>query len=90
MPATERLETRGLIADGTFTERGRELRERIEIDTDAQMRPVLDYARRRHPRLSDILEPWGAAIRAGKGYPSSGPHDLARMASGSNRQEVNR
>jgi Helix-turn-helix family len=87
--ATERLESRGLIADGAFTERGRELRERIEIDTDAQLRPVLDALGDDIHELSDILEPWGAAIRAGKGYPSSGPHDLARMASGSNRQKVN-
>ncbi len=87
--ATERLESRGLIADGAFTERGRELRERIEIDTDAQLRPVLDALGDDIHGLCDILEPWGAAIRAGRGYPSSGPHDLARMAGGSDRQEVN-
>ena len=27
--------------------------------------------------LISILEPWGAAIRAGRGYPANGPHDLA-------------
>ena len=30
--------------------------------------------------LLSILEPWGAAIRAAKGYPASGPHDLAEAA----------
>jgi len=86
--ATERLESRGLIADGAFTESGRASRERIETDTDAQMRPVLDALGGDIHGLCDILEPWGAAIRAGKGYPTSGPHDLARVATGSDRQEV--
>ena len=27
--------------------------------------------------LFDMMEPWGAAVRAGFGYLSSGPHDLA-------------
>ena len=86
--ATERLESRGLIADGAFTELGRALRERIETDTDAQLRPVLDALGDDIHGLCDVLEPWGVAIRAGKGYPTSGPHDLARMASGPERQEV--
>ena len=48
--ATERLERRGLVADGAFTERGRALREQIEEHTDAQMRPRARRARRRHRR----------------------------------------
>jgi hypothetical protein len=27
--------------------------------------------------LCEILEPWGAAVRAGHGYLPAGPHDLA-------------
>ena len=27
--------------------------------------------------LVTLLTPWGAAVRAAKGYPASGPHDLA-------------
>jgi hypothetical protein len=27
-----------------------------------------------------MLEPWGQAIRDGRGYPASGPHDLASAA----------
>jgi len=76
--AVEALEARRLLADGDFTDAGRQLRERIEVDTDRQMAPVL-------ARIGDELEPllavlgrWGAAVRDGKGYPRSGPHDLAR------------
>jgi hypothetical protein len=76
--AEDRLRSKGLIDEqGAFTDRGRELRETIEIDTDRQMEPVL-------AALGDDLEPvvetlsqWGATIRAGHGYPASGPHDLA-------------
>jgi hypothetical protein len=76
--AEEGLAARGLLADGDFTDAGRDLRERIEVDTDRQMEPVV-------ARIGDDLEPllavlsaWGAAVREGKGYPRSGPHDLAR------------
>jgi hypothetical protein len=80
--ATERLESRGLIADGAFTAAGRELREDIEVHTDAQMTPVLDVLGDEITELCDRLAPWGEAIRAAKGYPPSGPHDLARITAG--------
>ena len=83
--ATERLEERGLIADGAFTPAGREVREDIEVHTDAQMRPTLDALGDDVGELCDRLAPWGEAIRSAKGYPASGPHDLARIASA--RQE---
>ncbi|MCB0968368.1 MAG: hypothetical protein KDB37_16165, partial [Ilumatobacter sp.] len=35
------LVSKGLIAEGAFTPAGRELRERIEVETDRQMAPVL-------------------------------------------------
>jgi hypothetical protein len=79
--AEERLESRGLIADGAFTPAGRELREDIEVHTDAQMSPTLDALGDDITELCDRLAPWGEAIRAAKGYPASGPHDLARAAS---------
>lgn len=78
--ATERLESRGLLADGAFTERGRELRESIEDETDRQLRPALDALGDDADELFAILAPWGATIRDGKGYPASGPHDLADAA----------
>ncbi len=75
--ATERLESRGLIADGAFTPAGRELREGIEADTDLQCAPVIDALGDDIDELIAILAPWGVAIRDAKGYPPSGPHDLA-------------
>ena len=75
--ATERLESRGLLADGAFTDAGRELREAIEVETDRQMAPALAALGDDAEELFAILEPWGAAIRDAKGYPASGPHDLA-------------
>jgi hypothetical protein len=75
--ATERLEARGLLADGTFTEQGRDVRESIEDATDRQMKPALDALGDDAGELFAILEPWGRAIREARGYPASGPHDLA-------------
>ena len=76
--ATERLESRGLIADGAFTEAGRALREDIEVHTDVQMRPAMDALGDDADELFALLGPWSDQIRAAKGYPASGPHDLAR------------
>jgi hypothetical protein len=78
--ATDRLEGRGLLADGAFTPEGRELRESIEVETDRQMRPALRALGDDAAELFAILAPWGVAIRAAKGYPESGPHDLADAA----------
>lgn len=76
--ATESLQSRGLLTpDGTFTDAGRELRERVEVDTDQMMTPVMARLGDGARELIDLLAPWGTAIRAGKGYLSSGPHDLA-------------
>jgi hypothetical protein len=75
--ATERLESRGLLADGAFTEAGRAQREDIEVETDRQMAPALQALGDDAEELFAILAPWGAAIRDAKGYPASGPHDLA-------------
>jgi hypothetical protein len=80
--AEERLRSRGLLtAESTFTDAGRELREQIEVTTDAMMRPVLDRLGDDVEELVDLLTPWGAAVREAKGYLSSGPHDLADRAS---------
>jgi hypothetical protein len=79
--ATERLESRGLLADGAFTEQGREVRESVEDATDRQMKPALDALGDDAGELFAILEPWGRAVRDAKGYPASGPHDLAAASS---------
>lgn len=76
--ATESLQRRELLnGDGGFTDAGREFRERIEVHTDQMMAPVMARLGEDAHELVDLLAPWGTAIRAGKGYLSSGPHDLA-------------
>ena len=71
--ATERLESKGLIAGDAFTAAGRELRERIEVETDVQARPAIDALGDDVDELFAILAPWGEAIREAKGYPAAGP-----------------
>jgi hypothetical protein len=75
--ATERLRSRGLLDGDAFTEAGRAAREAVEDETDRQMRPALDALGDDIGELFAILSPWGQAVRDAKGYPASGPHDLA-------------
>ena len=85
--AEERLVARGLMADGGFTDAGREAREAVEVATDLQCQPIVDALGDDLDELVAILGPWGEAIRAAGGYPASGPHDLAAI-SGRRREEV--
>jgi hypothetical protein len=78
--AHERLKSRGLVEDGGFTASGREFREDIELRTDAQMKPAVDALGDDAEELFRLMEPWGAAVREGRGYLASGPHDLASAA----------
>jgi hypothetical protein len=75
--AHARLKSRGLVDDTGFTPHGRGVREQIEHETDRQMDRALAAIGNDVDELIAILLPWGAAIRDGKGYPASGPHDLA-------------
>jgi len=75
------LAAQGLLADQQLTDAGRALREQLERDTDRQCRPIIEALGDDHERLIGILTGWGEAIRAAKGYPGSGPHDLAEVAS---------
>jgi hypothetical protein len=75
--AHERLKSRGLVDDTGFTPHGHGVREQIEHETDRQMDRSLAAIGSEVDELIAILLPWGAAIRDGKGYPASGPHDLA-------------
>ncbi len=76
--ASQRLRSRGLIdEDGMFTVAGRDAREEVERNTDAQMAPVMMRLGEDLDELIALLEPWGRAIRSAGGYLSSGPHDLA-------------
>jgi hypothetical protein len=72
------LRERGLLDGDGFSTEGRELRESIEVATDVQMTPALDALGDDVGELFEIMEPWGATVRAGLGYLSAGPHDLAK------------
>jgi hypothetical protein len=78
--AEARLVDRGLVDGGAFTDQGRTEREAVEVATDRQCRPIVEALGDDVDELLGILEPWGQAIRDGRGYPASGPHDLARAA----------
>lgn len=78
--AEARLEARGLMKDHKLTDAGQTEREAVEVATDRQCQPILARLGNDLDELLGILEPWGAAIRDAKGYPASGPHDLAAAA----------
>jgi hypothetical protein len=78
--ATERLEARGYMADGSLTERGRAAREEVEVSTDRQCDKLVDAIGEDLDDLLGLLGPWGVALRGSGAYPASGPHDLARTA----------
>jgi hypothetical protein len=75
--AEARLSERGLLADGSLTPEGRELRESVEVGTDSQCEAVLHALGGSFDELLALLTPWGQALRAAGGYPPQGPHDLA-------------
>jgi hypothetical protein len=81
--AEARLEARGLVAGGAFTDEGRAAREQVELVTDELCRPLIDALGDDFDELVGILGPWGDAIKAAGGYPGSGPHDLAGLTRGS-------
>ena len=78
--AHEALQGRGLVDATGFTPTGREARELIETVTDAQMAPAIAVMGDDIQELFTILRPLGERVRAGFGYPVSGPHDLAKLA----------
>ena len=79
--AIDHLTSSGLVSgEGTLTNAGRAERETIETATDVQMNGVVQLLGNETQELIDILRPWGQAIRTAKGYPASGPHDLAEAA----------
>jgi hypothetical protein len=83
--AEARLEFRGLLQDHQLTGGGHAAREEVERATDRQCRPIVEALGQDGDDLDAlvaILARWGDAIRAAGGYPASGPHDLARAASG--------
>ena len=53
----------------------------VEVRTDEQMRGVIAAIGDDFGRLVDQLSAWSNAVRTMKGYPESGPHELAEAAS---------
>ena len=78
--AIDRLQSRGLVKDGSFTDDGRAVRERIEVNTDRQMRDSIAVIGDDFDRLVDTLGVYSRAVQTMKGYPASGPHELAAAA----------
>lgn len=81
-PATERLVAHGLLdATGeTYSDAGREIRSRIELNTDKQMRPAMNAIEEDVAELLEILTPWAQSVKNACGYPKMGPQDLAIAA----------
>lgn len=69
--AADRLRAEGHLDGAQLTASGRELRRRIEADTDRQDRPMVRALGDDADELFAILEPWCQAIFAGHGYPST-------------------
>jgi hypothetical protein len=75
--ATEHLMERGWLRKDGLTDEGWTAREGIERDTDVQCQLFIEALDDDLDELIVILSSWGAAIREAKGYPASGPQDLA-------------
>ena len=78
--ALERLSSRGLVADGAFTDAGRSLREEVETATDRQQVAVLASLGDEFDETVGVLSGLSRAVQAAHGYPQSGPHELAEAA----------
>jgi hypothetical protein len=78
--ALGRLSSRGLVADGAFTDAGRSLREEVENRTDQQQAAVLAALGEDLDDVLDVLGRWSRAVQDAHGYPQSGPHELAEAA----------
>jgi hypothetical protein len=68
------------LEEGGLTEAGWAERERIEVATDLQCKPAIDALGDGLDELVTALSSWGADVRKAKGYPMSGPQDLAELA----------
>lgn len=64
------LAGRCLVADGSLTTEGRQLRESIEAATEAAMAPALDAIGSELPDLTRQLDEWSAAVVAAGAAPS--------------------
>ena len=78
--AKDRMRSRGLVDGDAFTEKGRQMREAVEVATDGAMRGTINALGDDLDPLCTTLEMWGAEIRGQAGYLGGGMHDLANVA----------
>ncbi|MCV7382114.1 hypothetical protein BST11_13090 [Mycobacterium alsense] len=79
--AEERLQSRGLIRDGAFTDAGRAAREAIEVATDEGCAPIVAALGDDLDELTGLVGDWSRRVQSAGGYPAAGPQDLAALAS---------
>lgn len=70
-PAIERLREDGLVDGDRLTDEGRAVREQIEQATDDGERHLVEALGDDAEELFALLRPWGEAIAAAGGYPTS-------------------
>lgn len=75
--ATARLQQRGLLDGESLSSAGRTLREEVELATDRQCRPIVEALGDGLDELVERVGDWSAAVKEARGYPPSGPQDLA-------------
>lgn len=75
--ALDSLHSKGLIKEGKFTDKGKTLREEIEVATDVQMKDCIELLGDDFTSLIATVTPWSQLVQQAKGYPQSGPHELA-------------
>ncbi|OBG45558.1 hypothetical protein A5672_08750 [Mycobacterium alsense] len=79
--AEERLQSRGLVRDGAFTDAGRVAREAIEVATDEGCAPIIAALGDDLDELIGLVGEWSRRVQSAGGYPAAGPQDLAAAAS---------
>lgn len=78
--AEERLQSRGLVRDGAFTDAGRAAREAIEVATDEGCAPIIAALGDDLDELIALVGEWSRQLQSAGGYPAAGPQDLAALA----------
>ena len=66
--AEERLQSRGLVRDGAFTDAGRAAREAVEVTTDEKCAPIINALGDGADELTGILAGWSHDVRSAGGY----------------------
>lgn len=79
--AIDRLTQRGLIENESFTDKGRSLREQIELNTDIQMMDAIHAMESNFDETISVISSWSKEVQNQNGYPQAGPQDLAKAAS---------